>query len=224
MAEVIKMPKLGLSMQKGTIVKWLFNEGEQVEKGEPLLEIETEKIVNEVESPISGILLKIYVHEGEAVPILTPLGVIGKIGEKIDINKEKEEVEEKEKSKDKNILNAKENNNSSKSEIILTGEIKASPVAIKYAKKANIEISKIKGTGPGARILKKDVKRYLRENNMPILKEENYGNEKISPYADCLSKKMGINIDKVEGSAPGGRIIKRDIERYIKLNDFKKKM
>ena len=65
MAEVIKMPKLGLSMQKGTIVKWLFKEGERVEKGEPLLEIETEKIVNEVESPISGILLKIYVHEEE---------------------------------------------------------------------------------------------------------------------------------------------------------------
>ncbi|MBU4348709.1 2-oxo acid dehydrogenase subunit E2 [bacterium] len=222
MAEVIKMPKLGLSMQKGTIVKWLFKEGERVKKGEPLLEIETEKIVNEVESPISGTLLKIYVHEGETVPILTPLGVIGKIGEKIDIDKEKDEVEEKEKSKNKNISDTKEDNESSKSEIILIGEIKASPVAIKYAKKANIEIGKIKGTGPGARILKKDVKRYLRENNMPILKEEDYGNEKISPCADCLSKEMGINIDKVEGSAPGGRIIKRDIERYIKLNDFKK--
>ena len=57
---------------------------------------------------------------------------------------------------------------------------------------------------------------------MPILKEENYGNEKISPYADRLSKEMGIDKDKVEGSAPGGRIIKRDIEKYIKLNNFKK--
>jgi len=221
MAEVINMPKLGLSMQKGTIVKWLFKEGERVEKGESLLEIETEKIVNEIESPISGILLKIYVHEGETVPILTPLGVIGKIGEKIDIDKEKDEVEEKEKSKDKNISNTKEENKSSKSEIILTREIKASPVAIKYAKEANIEICKIKGTGPGARILKKDVQRYLHENNIPIPKEENYGNEKISPCADHLSKKGGINIDKVEGSAPGGRIIKKDIERYIKLNDSK---
>jgi pyruvate dehydrogenase E2 component (dihydrolipoamide acetyltransferase) len=221
-AEVIKMPKLGLSMQKGTIVKWLFKEGEQVEKGEPLLEIETEKIVNEVESPISGILLKIYIHEGETAPILTPLGVIGKIGEKIDINKEKDEVGEKEKSEDKNILNAKKDNKSSKSEIILTGEVEASPMAIKYAKKANIEISKIKGTGPRARILKNDVKRYLRENNMPILEEENYGSEKISPCADCLSKEMGIDIDKVKGSAPGGRIIKKDIEEYIKLNNFKK--
>lgn len=222
MAEVIKMPKLGLSMQKGTIVKWLFKEGERVRKGDPIAEIETEKIVNEIESPIDGVLLKIYVQEGETVPILTPLGVIGKIGEKIDINKEKDKLEREEKNKDKNISNAKEDNKSSKSEIILTGEIKASPVAIKYAKKANIKIGKIKGTGPGARILKKDVKRYLRENNMPILKEENYGNEKISPCADRLSKEMGIDIDKVEGSAPGGRIIKRDIERYIKLNDFKK--
>ncbi len=50
---------------------------------------------------------------------------------------------------------------------------------------------------------------------MPILKEENYGNEKISPCADCLSKEMGIDIDKVEGSAPGGRIIKKDIEKAL---------
>jgi pyruvate dehydrogenase E2 component (dihydrolipoamide acetyltransferase) len=221
-AEVIKMPKLGLSMQKGTIVKWLFKEGEQVEKGEPLLEIETEKIVNEVESPTSGILLKIYIHEGETAPILTPLGVIGRIGEKIDIDKEEDKVEEKEKSEDKNIPSVKETNKSSKSEIILTGEVKASPMAIKYAKKANIEISKIRGTGPRARILKNDVKRYLRENNMPILIEENYGSEKISPCADCLAKEMGINIDKVKGSATGGRIIKKDIEEYIKLNNFKK--
>jgi len=56
---------------------------------------------------------------------------------------------------------------------------------------------------------------------MPIPKEENYGNEKISPYADCLSKEMGIDIDKVKGSAHGGRIIKKDLEKYIKLNDFK---
>jgi len=57
---------------------------------------------------------------------------------------------------------------------------------------------------------------------MPILEEENYGSEKISPCADCLSKEMGIDINKVKGSAPGGRIIKKDIEEYIKLNNFKK--
>lgn len=89
MTEVIKMPKLGLSMQKGTIVKWLCEEGEQVEKGVPIVEIETEKIINEVEAPIEGILLKIYVQEGETVPILTPLGVIGKIGEKMILIKKK---------------------------------------------------------------------------------------------------------------------------------------
>lgn len=75
MAEVIKMSKLGLSMQKGTIVKWLFKEGERVEKGEPLLEIETEKIVNEVESHISEIFLKIYIHEVETVSILGMYGI-----------------------------------------------------------------------------------------------------------------------------------------------------
>ena len=172
MAEVIRMPKLGLSMQKGSVVKWLYNEGEQVEKDEPIVEIETEKIVNEVESPISGILLKIYVKEGDTVPILTPLGVIGKPGEKID-NEKKIITETVLTTKGKEKLNT---DNEIKCDLGLKrsekNDIKASPLAMKYAAKVGVNLNDIRGTGPGGRIMKKDIENYLKENRTILPKDK----------------------------------------------------
>ena len=83
MADIITMPKLGLTMEKGTILTWLKREGEQVEKGEIILEIETDKIVSQVESPRSGTVLRILAEAGAEVPVRTPLAVVGKIGEEV---------------------------------------------------------------------------------------------------------------------------------------------
>lgn len=172
MAEVLRMPKLGLSMQKGSVVKWLYNEGEQVEKDEPIVEIETEKIVNEVESPISGILLKIYVKEGDTVPILTPLGVIGKLGEKID-NEKKITTETVLTTKGKEKLNT---DNEIKCDLGLKrsekNDLKASPLAMKYAAKVGVNLNDIRGTGPGGRIMKKDIENYLKENRTILPKDK----------------------------------------------------
>lgn len=172
MAEVIKMPKLGLSMQKGKVVKWLYKEGEQVEKGVPIVEIETEKIINEVEAPIDGILLKIYVEEGDTVPILTPLGVIGKPGEKIE-NEKKVITETVVTTKEKEKLNT---DNEIKSDLGLKraekNDIKASPLAMKYAAKVGVNLNDIRGTGPGGRIMKKDIKNYLKENRIILPKNK----------------------------------------------------
>jgi len=72
----IIMPKLGLTMTEGTIVKWLKAEGDKVVKGEPLIEIETEKISNVVESPADGTLVKIIAKEGEVYEVTAVLGMI----------------------------------------------------------------------------------------------------------------------------------------------------
>ena len=72
----IIMPKLGLTMTEGTIVKWLKAEGDKVVKGEPLIEIETEKISNVVESPADGTLVKIIAKEGEVYEVTAVLGII----------------------------------------------------------------------------------------------------------------------------------------------------
>src|SRR5438034_3702477 len=82
MADEVKLPRLGQGMESGTIVKWLKAEGDQVEKGEPLYELDTDKVTQEVEAEASGVLLKITVAEGEA-DVGTTIAVIGEQGEDV---------------------------------------------------------------------------------------------------------------------------------------------
>src|SRR5207302_2817680 len=82
MADEVKLPRLGQGMESGTIVKWLKAEGDQVEKGEPLYELDTDKVTQEVEAEASGVLLKIAVAEGEA-DVGTTIAVIGEQGEDV---------------------------------------------------------------------------------------------------------------------------------------------
>src|SRR2546426_4256015 len=84
MADEVKLPRLGQGMESGTIVKWLKSEGDRVEKGEPLYELDTDKVTQEVEAEASGVLLKIAVSEGE-VPVGTTIAVIGEEGEEVKV-------------------------------------------------------------------------------------------------------------------------------------------
>ena len=83
MAVPVLMPKLGLTMEVGTVASWRKKEGEQIESGEPLLDVETDKIVTEVHSPRSGVLLKVLVPEGTEVKVQTVLAVVGDPGEDV---------------------------------------------------------------------------------------------------------------------------------------------
>src|SRR3954454_3259032 len=82
MATEVKLPRLGQGMESGTIVKWLKSEGDAVEKGEALYELDTDKVTQEVEADASGVLLKITVQEGE-VPVGQTIAVIGEEGEAV---------------------------------------------------------------------------------------------------------------------------------------------
>lgn len=92
MADIITMPKLGLTMKDGIVAKWLKEEGENVETGDTLLEITTDKLTNSIESEAEGVLKKILVSEGEKVPCQTPLCVIAQ--EEEDITECLSEIEE----------------------------------------------------------------------------------------------------------------------------------
>src|SRR5262249_60286901 len=80
-APEVTLPRLGQGMESGTIVRWLKSEGEPVQKGEPLYELDTDKVTQEVEAEAAGVLLKIAVPEGE-VPVGTTIAFIGEAGEK----------------------------------------------------------------------------------------------------------------------------------------------
>src|SRR5437764_1973508 len=90
MATEIKLPRLGQGMEAGTIVKWLKSEGDKVEKGEPLYELDTDKVTQEVEADASGVLLKIAVPEGE-VQVGKTIGVIGEQGEAVEVSEDGQE-------------------------------------------------------------------------------------------------------------------------------------
>ncbi len=84
MAETISMPKLGFDMQEGVLIRWVKNEGESVNKGDVLAEIETDKATVEVESSASGVVRKLLVEAGSVVPVGDPIAVVGSADEKID--------------------------------------------------------------------------------------------------------------------------------------------
>lgn len=152
MATTIVMPQLASTMENGTIVKWLKNVGDEVVEGEAIMEITTDKVDVEVESPASGILLKIIAKEGDEVPVKEPVGIIGTKDEAIgDIKVVTEQKEEKTEEKPK------------EKPITPSGRIFASPRARRLAKEAGIDIASVVGSGPGGRIVGKDIENYIKE-------------------------------------------------------------
>ena len=165
MFEVI-MPKLGLTMESGIIEKWYKKEGDRVEIGDVLFEVMTDKVALEVESYNSGILRKIIRFEGEEVPVTEVVAYIGEKDEKIPEESSvapKEAVLERKSSSsvkssdelEKSNLkkDVKEDNKPKAS----NEKIKISPLAKKIAQDNQIDIAKIKGSGPNGRIIKEDV-------------------------------------------------------------------
>jgi pyruvate dehydrogenase E2 component (dihydrolipoyllysine-residue acetyltransferase) len=154
--EVI-LPRLGQGMESGTIVRWLKSEGEPVEKGEPLFELDTDKVTQEVEAEAAGVLLKIAVAEGE-VPVGQTVAFIGSEGEDVPEVAAVTRTEEDAKPSEPEPAPAQE---APQQAAIASGNgrIKASPLARRMARERGIELSGIRGTGPDGRIVAEDVER-----------------------------------------------------------------
>jgi pyruvate dehydrogenase E2 component (dihydrolipoamide acetyltransferase) len=165
-------------MEAGTIVRWLKSEGEQVEKGEPLYELDTDKVTQEVEADASGVLLKIAVSEGE-VPVGRTIAVIGEEGEQVSVESEPAEEEapaeeeeapqeegsrapardeERERGKQAST-NGSEQATQVAEPARADGRIKASPLARRIARERGIDLAALRGTGPEGRIVAEDVER-----------------------------------------------------------------
>ena len=162
MANEVKLPRLGQGMESGTIVKWLKSEGEQVEKGEPLYELDTDKVTQEVEAEASGVLLKITVPEGEA-HVGTTIAVIGEQGEEIPETAEAAPAPAQEPEPAPALeAVAAEPVAEVAAPVQADGagaRIKASPLARRIARERGIELGSLKGTGPEGRVVAEDVER-----------------------------------------------------------------
>jgi pyruvate dehydrogenase E2 component (dihydrolipoamide acetyltransferase) len=179
MADIVSMPKLGFDMAEGTLVRWVVNEGEKIEKGDVLAEIETDKATVEVESNFSGVLLQQLVEQGTVVPINDPIAVIGEQGEKVDLEKilgksagreETKPVQEPGIEEPKAIQKPAEEEYaqamptpvepSLAENVQLPEGVRASPLARSMAADLGIDLHKVQGSGPGGRITKKDIESY----------------------------------------------------------------
>src|SRR5437762_5493967 len=168
MAVEIKLPRLGQGMESGTIVKWLKSEGEQVEKGEPLYELDTDKVTQEVEADASGVLLKIAVAEGE-VPVGRTIAVIGEQGETVEVSEDAQEEGSPARAREQERERGREASTNGPSEQVTeirepapasgNGRIKASPLARRIARERGIDLSAVAGTGPDGRVVAEDVER-----------------------------------------------------------------
>src|SRR5512136_609824 len=154
----VVLPALGLTVEKGKILKWLKKEGETVAKGDSLYEVEAGKVTTEVESPGSGVLKKILIPEGLEVPILTVVAVITGANEPLPEKYLAMGVREPERKKEVRPPVVQE------PAVLVTsgpGEIKAPPAARRVAKDRGVDLRSIQGSGPGGTILVKDVESFL---------------------------------------------------------------
>lgn len=216
MATEIVMPALGLTVEKGSILQWLKNEGDLVKKGEPIFEVEADKVTTEVESPATGILRKILVPEGLEVPILTVVAVITPEGEELpEKYLEERRIDTAIKGEDLFELTSSISplpSDAQQQVVSETGIVKAVPAARKAAREYGVGLSLIGGSGPGGTILKKDVENYITLSVAKVAEPES---EKIraTTLARKLAEREGIALEEVTGTGFRGRVEKMDVER-----------
>ncbi len=189
MARPVLMPKMGFAMQEGKILRWLKQEGDRIERGEPIAEIETEKVNIEIEAFDSGTLLKIVAPEGATVPVGRVIAVLGEPGESVE----------------EALRVAGAEAGAAQREAIGAGEgAEATPTeAAAGAGVAHIEPESHPELHAPAAV--------EQPVGPPPEAEEKL---KVSPLARRVAQELGINLAEVKGTGPGGRITREDVEAY----------
>lgn len=174
MATEITLPRLGQGMESGIIVRWLKAEGDAVSKGEPLYELDTEKVTQEVEADAAGVLLRILEDEGAEVPVGTPIAMIGEEGEEVagapapaaasvksdTPAPEGDVVAPAAVSSAPSVTTPAPSVPAAAAPAAVSGgRVKASPLARRIAKDRGVDLAQVQGTGPEGRIVAEDVER-----------------------------------------------------------------
>ncbi len=178
MATELTMPKMGFDMTEGKLAQWLKKVGDPVKRGEPVAEIETDKVNIEVEAPADGVLRGTFLEPGQTVPVGAVIGVLGKADEAIDL----EALRQKTGGAPAPAVAAAPQAASQPGQaapvaapapaapapVKTDGRIKASPLARRMAKDAGLNIAELIGSGPGGRIVKRDVDAALATPRVAI--------------------------------------------------------
>ncbi len=210
MAEIITMPKQGLQMTEGTIMTWLVKEGEQVTEGQPLFEMETDKLTISIDAACSGVLLKILRNEGDVVPISAPIAIVGESGEDITslLNEaasqsaqpaaESPAASEEASSTTPDAPQAVSSTPTDETQG--TQSSFASPRAILLAQEKGLDFRKIPGSGPEGLVIERDVLAYAASSQI-----------KASPLARKIASVNGLAPEDLQGSGARGKVMADDV-------------
>src|SRR5215510_11188861 len=183
------MPALGMAQETGTLIQWLKKSGDSVTKGEPLMEIETDKATVEIEAPASGILSNITAQSGDVIPVGQRIALILALGESDSTT-----------SPQTTPSPASSPQSDSK-----PSSISATPIAARLAAEHNLDISQIKPNG--GQIRKVDVLAYLDNQNKPLTSPRILA----SPKARRLAQERGLDLKSISGSGPDGAVLAIDL-------------
>lgn len=156
MATKIVMPRLSLAMKTGTVIQWFKKEGESVEKGEPIVEVLSEKVTYDIEAPVAGILRRILVEEGAETPVDATLGILGGQDETLPQEWFEHKPPTLEPPSEAMAQEAPAAAPDRK-------RVVASPAAKRLARMHNVDLTKLTGLGPQGRIGEEEVKRFIEE-------------------------------------------------------------
>jgi len=156
----VVMPRLSLTMKEGTVVQWFKREGETVQKGEPLVEVLSEKVTYDVEAPESGVLRKVLAGEGSNVPTDEAIGIIADADEVVT---EAETTTKVSTSEVEEVPTAPKPEVPTEATTETVERVLASPAAKRLARELNVDVALVRGTGPEGRIVEDDVRRFAEQ-------------------------------------------------------------
>lgn len=198
-AEVV-VPQMGITVTQGTINKWLRKEGDAVSQGDPLLEVVTEKVTTEIQSPADGVLAAVLYRERETVPVGTVVAVIATPGEepaRIKAQYQREVAAPGAAAAPQPAVAMKPSRDGTSS----AERVLASPAARRLAGELGVDLSTVVGTGPGGRITEQDVRSAAQAR----------GVRRATPLAEAMAASLGVDLATLKGTGPAGKITKEDV-------------
>ena len=195
------MPKYEMTQETGKIARWLKSDGDVVEKGDPLLEIETDKTNIEVESRAAGVLTGICAEPGQVVPVGQPIAYIIKPGEVWPAAAAAPAPVAVTPAAPAAAATPQES----------SAALRATPIAERMAAEHGIDLRAVAATGPGGRITREDVEAHLAAQAAPPPAAD--GKVKAVPAARRLARELGVDLSTVTGTGPEGRIQSEDVEK-----------
>lgn len=226
MAEIIHMPKLGFDMAEGVLVRWVRQVGEPINKGEVLAEIETDKATVEVESHFSGIVLQHLVDPGTSVPVNDPIAVLGAEGEKAEGSMLKANAQKPAQESQKAQTGEPEGSQPNETQLPRAAQqpesIKASPLARKIARDKGVNLGAVAGSGPGGRIVRRDIEKALALGEKADIREAETSVARVSNIEYSQLPDQALQTTKLR-QAIGRRLVesKTTIPHFYVTHEYK---